>query len=112
MLGAIAERFVSVIIALADFIAPAPPPTRDQAKRMQRAADERQDQNATARFQQEKDERVRAGMEQNARDDTQRDLSFTERFDRPPTVEANHGCDHDRDYDSGRERERDRGNER
>jgi hypothetical protein len=106
LLGAIAERFASLIIALADFIAPAPPPTRDQAERMERAAEERQEQNAAAAWGQEKDERLRATLEQIARDDAQRDLSFAERFGRPPTREVNLGRDHDRDDDYGRERER------
>jgi hypothetical protein len=108
LLGAIAERFASVIMALADFLAPAPPPTKDQAERMERASEERQEQNATAAQQQEKDERLQQILEQIARDDAQRDLSFAQRYGRPITREAGR----DRDDDSGRERERDRGYER
>jgi hypothetical protein len=76
MLGAIAERFASFIIALADFIAPAPPPTKDQAERMQRAAGEADQARADTLHQQEKSERLRATLEQIARDDAQRDLSL------------------------------------
>ena len=101
LLGAIAERFASVIIAIADFIAPAPPPTRDQAERMERTADERQEQKAAAVFEQEKDERLRATLEQIARDDAQRDLSLAQRFARSTTREVNRG--RDRDADNGRE---------
>ena len=50
--------------ALADFVAPPPPPTKEQAEGMQRAAEERQAQDAAAREQAEKDARLQELLDQ------------------------------------------------
>jgi hypothetical protein len=48
--GSLGKMFASFIAQLADFIAPAPPPTKDQAERAARVADERQEQQAVAAY--------------------------------------------------------------
>jgi hypothetical protein len=42
LLGGVASAVSKLLDVLADMIAPAPPPTRDQAERMHRAAEERE----------------------------------------------------------------------
>jgi len=110
IIGAIAKRFSSLIVAIADFIAPAPPPTRDQAERMERAVEERQQDHAAAAQQQEKDERLTEILQQIARDDAQREESLAQRYGFRPIIRPVQR-EHDREDDGGRERERDRGYE-
>jgi hypothetical protein len=88
---------------LADLIAPPPPPTKDQAERMEQAAAERQE-DAAIRSEAEQEAAFRELQEQMTRDDAQRPPRYdrwTGRdLDEPPEPE------HERDDDRGRERER------
>ena len=81
----------------ADFIAPPPPPTKEQVEQMQKAAAQRQAQEPAEREAAEREARFREILEQIRRDD-QRARQARER-----------GVDLDRDDDyGGRERERER----
>lgn len=93
----IASMVDKTLGTLADFVAPPPPPTKEQAEGMQRAAEERQVQDAAAREQAEKDTRLRELLDQIKRADEQA------RYDRY-TGRSRDDDDHDR----GRERERER----
>lgn len=99
--GGVARAVEKVFDFFADMIAPAPPPTKDQAERMVRAADERHEETATAQQTAEKDARLQETLDQMARDDTQR------RYDRWTGRALNDPeRDRDDDYSRGRERER------
>jgi hypothetical protein len=103
--GEVAGRFASgvaralgaVLGALSDMIAPPPPPTRDQAQRMERAADEQ----AVARAAADEEARHRAQLEQLRSDDLARRRELEEQLRRDLAAR-----ERDDDYSRGRERER------
>jgi hypothetical protein len=94
ILGGIAGMIGKLADALSDFIAPAPPPTKDQAERMERAAEERQEYEARV---------VRPAAEQEARFE-----EIREQRARALRRQRERGRDHDHDRSNERERERDR----
>jgi hypothetical protein len=81
---------------------PFPPPTKEQAERMRRAAEEQREQNAAAAPEREKDARLQELLDQIRRDDQQA------RYDRwtGRRLDGDHDRDHDDHYSRGRERER------
>jgi MobA/MobL family len=88
---------------LGDMIAPPPPPTRDQAERMVRAAEENQQERAAETAQTERAEAQYWLIEEARRRAAEREAGRSPESERP----------RDRDDDDyGRERERDRGYER
>jgi hypothetical protein len=90
ILGGIA-KMVEKLSFLGDMIAPAPPPTRDQAERMERVAEEQRIEEAAVREAAEREARLQVLLDQIRRnDDTDRERKARER----------------EDYDRGRERER------
>lgn len=92
LLDGLAERFGGLITYLSDFIAPPPPPTKDQVEGMARAAEERQEYEARV---------VAPAAEQEARFE-----DIREQRARALRRQRERGRDHDRDrYD---EHERDR----
>jgi hypothetical protein len=82
----------------ADFIAP--PPTKEQAEQMRRAAEEQRERDAAAAAEREKDARLQELLDQIRRDNQQA------RYDRwtGRRLDGDHDCDDD--YSRGRERER------
>jgi hypothetical protein len=90
----------------ADFIAPPPPPTKDQVEQMQKAADERRQQEPAEREKAEQEARLQEILEQMRRND-QREREEA-RYDRWTGRRIDRGDDRDDDYDRGRERERSR----
>jgi FixJ family two-component response regulator len=93
-----AEKALGAMLDFAaDFIAP-PPPTKEQAERMQRATEEQRERNAAAAPEQEKDAQLQELLDQIRRDD------HRARYDRY----TGRNLDDD-DHERGRERERDRG---
>jgi hypothetical protein len=66
-----AKAVEKVFDFLADMIAPAPPPTKDQAERMERVAEEQQTQAVAEREAAEKEARLQELLEQIKRDDAQ-----------------------------------------
>jgi hypothetical protein len=100
LFGGMAKAVEKVFDFLADFIAPAPPPTKDQAERMERAAEERQTQEAADREAAEKEARLQELLEQIRRDDAQA------RYDRYTGRRLDGEDGHERDGGRGRELER------
>jgi MobA/MobL family len=104
-LASAAEKFVDW---LGDVLFPAPPPTRDQAERMERVAEERQQAHAEQAAQQERTEAqhwlVEEARRQAAREreEEERAKTAAERYGTPRAQE----WDNDRDRDRGYERER------
>jgi hypothetical protein len=116
MMDAFAERLGAVIMFFADFISPPSPPTTEQVKQMERAAEEQKQQEPAAREHAEAQARLRDVLEQakQRRDEQSRDDRDTgERLDRGDEAArydrwTGYPIDRDDDYDQGRERERDR----
>jgi hypothetical protein len=98
-----AKAVEKVFDFLADMIAPPPPPTKDQAERMERAADERHEETATAQQTAEKDARLQATLDQIRRNDEQ---ARYDRYTGRRLDGEGHDRERDDDYDRGRERER------
>lgn len=104
-LASAAEKFVDW---LGDVLFPAPPPTKDQAERMERVAEERQQAHTEQAAQQERTEAqhwlVEEARRQAAqeREDAERAKTAAERYGTPRAQE----WDNDRDRDRGYERER------
>jgi hypothetical protein len=104
-LASAAEKFVDW---LGDVLFPAPPPTKDQAERMERVAEERQQAHAEQAAQQERTEAqhwlVEEARRQAAREreEEERAKTAAERYGTPRAQE----WDDDRDRDRGYERER------
>ena len=74
ILGGMASMVGKVFDVLADMIAPAPPPTAEQAKRMERVAEERQEQAAIVGSAAEQEARFQELRRQMARDDAEQKL--------------------------------------
>jgi Relaxase/Mobilisation nuclease domain len=98
----------SAALGILDFFAgPAKPPTLEEAQGMQRSAEERAQELADSAAQHTEDQAARWRQFEQDRTAQQSDLSFAQRYGRPPTREANLGRG-DRDEGYERERERDR----
>jgi hypothetical protein len=90
ILGAVAKPFENLISYLGNFISPAPPPTKDQAERMQRAEEEAAPRREAQHNAAEYEARLRELLQQDARSRAlRREL----------------GQEYDHDDDRGRERE-------
>jgi MobA/MobL family len=101
--GGMARAVEKFFDFLGDMIAPAPPPTKDQAERMVRAAEENQQERAAETAQTERAEAQHWLIEEARRRAAEREAGRSPESERP----------RDRDDDDyGRERERDRGYER
>ena len=104
-LSRMAEKFFET---LSDFFAPRPPPTRDQAERMERSAEEKQQTHAEQAAHQERNESqywlVEEARRQAAkeREEAERAKTAAERFGTPRSYTQ----EQDNDRDRGYERER------
>jgi hypothetical protein len=101
------EKFLE---SLSDFLAPPPPPTRDQAERMARSAEEKQQAHAHQEAQAERDtgqywliEEARRRVAEQEREDAARAKTAAERFGTPRAQEWDNERDQGR---GGYERER------
>jgi MobA/MobL family len=106
--GGLARGVEKFVDWLGDVLFPAPPPTRDQAERMERVAEERQQADAEQAAQQERTEAqhwlVEEARRQAAREreEEERAKTAAERYGTPRAQE----WDNDRERDRGYERER------
>lgn len=92
LLGSVASVVSKLMDVLADMIAPAPPPTRDQAERMHRAAEERE---AAAEAKRETEERLR---------ETNEMIRANERAEAERQAEEERARRRQREEEQGRER--------
>lgn len=93
--GGLGKALASFIDQLADFLAPAPPPTRDQAERMAKAAEEKQEERAQRDAQAERDAAQHWLIEEARRRAAEREAGLSPESPRPRD-----------DRDRGYERER------
>ena len=100
--GGMLKALGAVFDFLASMISPPKPPTRDEAERIERAAEER----AVTRAAAEQEAQYNELLDQLARDKRQREDDLTKRLEDQLRRDLSGGRDRDGDYSRGRERER------